>query len=307
MENNFGFYTQQATFGEKLKSFFKSPSWLNRLITINVCVYLAFLLLRIVLYLCGFLFQFSSAEVLQTLTQFLSCPADFHKLLLQPWGILTSLFVHANFWHLFFNMLMLYVIGQIFLEYLNEKHLLITYFLGGIFGNLIYMLAYNIFPVFASDLPYSYALGASGSIMAVMSVITFYRPNHEITLFLFGKLRLLYLTLIFVVIDLLSIPSGNAGGHIAHLGGILFGILYVAIIRGFINTKKMKSSFNNSQKKSKYYVSKESGRPLSDEEYNARKYQEKLKIDAILDKISQYGYDALSKEEKDFLFNYSKK
>lgn len=178
--------------------------------------------------------------------------------------------------------------------------------MGGIFGNIVYMTAYNLFPVFSADMAHSFAMGASGSVMAIMAAITAYRPNHNVSLFLLGRMKLVWIAVAFVIIDIVSIPKGNAGGHISHIGGFLFGLIYIAIMSKKFNSKWIFKR-KEKEKRTKYYVSEESGRPLSDEEYNARKHAEKLRIDAILDKISQYGYDALSKEEKDFLFHYSKK
>ena len=166
----------------------------------------------------------------------------------------------------------------------------------------------------------SYAVGASGSIMAVMAAITFYRPNYSLRLLLLGNIKLIWITLIFVAIDLISIPESNAGGHIAHIGGVVYGLLYILIYGGLMKhnftwqkprdpskTREKKERKKKKKKKDKYYVSKESGRPVSDEDYNAQKVAEQARIDSILDKISQSGYGALTTEEKDFLFHYSKK
>jgi len=266
-----------------------------------------------ILDLCGFLGQFNGDKVMDTFTMYLSCPASFTVWLHQPWSIITNLFVHSSFGHLFFNMLMLYVIGKLFLQFLSQKQLLVTYLAGGIVGNLIYMLAYNVFPVFAGALAESHAVGASGSIMAVMAAITFYQPNYKINLLFLGRIKLLWITLIFVAIDLMSIQKGNAGGHIAHLGGVIYGTVYILIYAALQknglhwSTNRAAKQRYKKTKKSKFYVSTESSRPMSDAEYNAKKVEEQAKVDRILDKISQYGYDALSSDEKDFLFKYSKK
>lgn len=305
-QNSYG-NRYQNSFFENIKAFVKNPSWLNRLIVINAGVFIFFWLLRIVMRIIGFLFQSQAVNYVDLFVRWLSCPADFTTLLHRPWSIFTALFIHANFWHLFFNMVMFYVIGRIFLEYMNEKHLLLVYFLGGIFGNLVYMAAYNIFPAFSGIVPVSYAVGASGSVMAVMAAITAYRPRHEINFLLVGRISLVALAICFIIADIISIPRGNAGGHFAHIGGFLFGLAYIASLKKRVDSYQTRKRDENAGRKAKYYVSKESGRPLSDEEYNARKHEEKMRIDAILDKISKYGYDALTAEEKDFLFHYSNK
>lgn len=289
-----------------LKNYFSISSILTKLIIINVAVYIFFLLFKVVVLLFGFLFQQSDVYQLfiQNIVHLLSCPASFDTFLHQPWSIVTSLFFHVKFWHIFFNMIMLSVIGGIFRQFIQEKHILITYILGGIFGNLLYMLAYNYFPVFNNALDAgSYAMGASGGIMAIMAAITAYHPNHKINLIFIGPVKILWVTLVFVVIDILSIQGSNAGGHLAHLGGVMYGAFSVLFYLKY-NFKFPRFKTGN-KKKMKYATSANytyNERPVSDEEYNAKKVENEKKIDLILDKISKNGYDSLSKEEKEFLF-----
>lgn len=295
---------QTPNFRMILKEFFQRRSALNLLVMINVGVYISYLLFRGIMSLIAFLMNSNINEVVMTrVIQLLSVPASFETFIFQPWSIVTSLFFHISFWHILFNMLMLVVAGRIFNQYLSEKKLLLTYLIGGIAGNLLYQIAYQTFPVFQEALPLSMAMGASGSIMAILAVITIYRPGHELFLFLIGKIKLQWIMLIFVLIDLISIPRGNAGGHIAHLGGAMYGAIYSSLL--FFHPFKIKKK----KKKQKFYTSytSSSDRPMSDEEYNTRKKEQEKKIDAILDKISKSGYEALSKEEKDFLFFASKK
>jgi membrane associated rhomboid family serine protease len=271
---------------------------------INVGVYVSYLLFRGIMSLIAFLMNSNINEVVMSrVIQLLSVPASFETFIFQPWSIVTSLFFHISFWHILFNMLMLVVAGRIFNQYLSEKKLILTYLIGGIAGNLLYQIAYQTFPVFQEALPLSMAMGASGSIMAILAAITIYRPGHELFLFLIGKIKLQWIMLIFVLIDLISIPRGNAGGHIAHLGGAMYGAIYSSLL--LFHPFKIKKK----KKKQKFYTSytSSSDRPISDEEYNTRKKEKEMKIDTILDKISKYGYEALSKEEKDFLFFASKK
>ncbi|MDL2230870.1 rhomboid family intramembrane serine protease [Bacteroidales bacterium OttesenSCG-928-L19] len=300
------FNYQRPSLGSSIKNFITNKSPLNRLIVINCAVYLVVLFLKLFASLFLFLNDYSAeGSAFQWIVNKLSCPASFQTLLYQPWSMITSLFMHADFWHIFMNMLMLYITGRIFLQYLDKRKLVITYFLGGIAGNLLYMLAYNYFPVFSESMPFSHALGASGSIMAIMAAITVYRPNHEMNLILIGRVKLYWIMIIFVIVDIISIPQGNAGGHIAHLGGVFYGAVSQIFYRHYTPKKRVKKS---KTKKQKFATSHdEHWRPMSDEEYNANKQREQEHIDKILDKISKNGYDALTKSEKDFLFNYSKK
>ncbi len=298
---------ERPSFGANVKRFITNKSPLNRFIVINAGVFLVFWLLEMLFFLFGFLMVADMEELYNTFIGKLSCPASLQILLKQPWSIVTSLFIHANLWHLLMNMLMLYITGKIFLQYLDRSKFVITYFLGGIAGNLLYIAAYQTFPVFESSLLSSHAVGASGSIMAIMAAIATYRPNHELNLILIGRIKLIWIVAIFVFIDMIGIPKGNAGGHIAHLGGVLYGFaslfFYDRIKPVFKREKKRK--IGKKRPTTSYHTSAQ--RPLRDEEYNALKAQEQQKLDEILDKISKNGYESLTKSEKDFLFNYGKR
>lgn len=130
--------------------------------------------------------------------------------------------------HILFNMLWLYWFGALFLMFFSAKHLRGAYILGGICGGLLYMAAFNIFPYFRPMVDYSFMLGASASVLAIVAATAYREPNYPIRLFLFGTIRLKYLALIVIGTDLLFITSSNAGGHIAHLGGALAGLWFAA-------------------------------------------------------------------------------
>lgn len=291
----------QKTLKERFLYFIKDKSALNRLILINSVIYLIFLVLKLILNLFGFLLNLDY-NLSETIIVLMSCPASVTSLLYHPWAIITSMFFHATFWHIFFNMFMLYVVGKIFLQYLTNRQLWITYIAGGLCGNIAYMAAYNVFPIFLDVLPNAIAMGASGAIMAIMFAIAAFRPNHQVNLLFFGRISLKWLALIFIIIDLLSISGGNAGGHISHLGGALYG----AAAALYLLYRKPNAS-KPKKKKTKFYTSNQGqGRPVSDEDFNAQKAKNEKKLDAILDKIAQNGYSSLSKEEKDFLYFYRK-
>jgi hypothetical protein len=213
-------------------------------------------------------------------------------------------------------MLWLYWFGKIFLEFLTNRQLILVYFLGGISGGLLYVLAFNFFPVFADIVPVSFALGASASVMAIVTATAFYVPNYTIQLLLIGKLKIGYLAIILFVFDFFMIPSGNAGGHIAHIGGAIFGVVYIYIYRTYHKSNqpfiresifdKFETWFNKS-KKNTYSSGGYTGRPMSDDDFNKQKRENQQKIDSILEKISKGGYDSLTREEKDILFRTSGK
>jgi len=225
---------------------------------------------------------------------------------MMPWTLLTYMFFHIDIWHILFNMLWFYWFGKIFLDYLSGKKLLLVYILGGISGGLLYILTFNVFPVFSSMLPKSYALGASAAVMAVVTAISFYVPNYSLNLLFIGKVKIIYLAIILFIFDFFMIPAGNSGGHLAHIGGALFGFLYIQ----FLPAGKIKFFNNLFTRKRKQYSAYSTGgtsRPLTDEDYNLQKAERQKHTDEILEKISKGGYDSLSKEEKEFLFKSSSK
>ncbi len=304
-------YKQPSNFFDEVKHFFKEGSGLSVLILVNVSVWIFIQILKVILFFLNYPVDATAGKlVLHTL----ALPAFFPYLVSRPWTIVSYMFLHVDFWHILFNMLWLYWFGRIFLEFLSSRLLVSIYFLGGITGGLVYILAFNVFPVFAGIVPDAYALGASASVMAIVTAISFYVPGYTIQLFLFGRIRILYLAIILFVIDFFMIPSGNPGGHIAHLGGALFGFVCIQIVK--VSKKSVSgrtsfpffSVFNKFRKqKSAYMAPDYSERPVSDEEYNLKKKKIQEKVDEILEKISKGGYDSLTKAEKEFLFKTSNK
>ena len=290
--------------GQGIKVFFASRTALSRLMFINIVVFLLMIVVRWGISSISFLFNLD-LNFARWAATYLDFPADYTSLLFHPWTMVTSLFIHDGFWHIFFNMFILYVAGRMFLQYLSQKQLVATYFIGGIVGNLFFLGAYNLFPVFAPTVSNATCVGASGAIMAILLAVTVYRPNHRLNLILVGQTTLKIVAICFVAIDLLSITGGNAGGHFAHLGGALYGT-----VAGFFYLKGnpfRKVVFEkNSRKGYRAPGGNTIDRPLSDTDYNARKRQDEARVDKILDKISKSGYDALTKEERDFLYNYKR-
>jgi membrane associated rhomboid family serine protease len=219
------------------------------------------------------------------------------------------MFYHEEVMHILFNLLWLFWFGKIFLEYLDEKKLVSLYILGGLSGASLFILFFNIFPVFQSQIG-APMLGASASIMAIVFAISFYVPNYELNLFLFGRIKLKYIAIAMVIIDIVMMRHENAGGHIAHLGGALYGYFYIVQYRRGKNIARGYDTIGESIRglfKPKKKMNVSYRRRTADEyEYNKSKLDKQKEIDRILDKIAKGGYDNLSKEEKDFLFRSSK-
>lgn len=287
---------------DEIKKSFKSGSALTKLIYINLAVFLAVKIISVFITLLQLNTTFSFVN-------WLAVPADINNLIFKPWTIFTYMFLHQDFLHILFNMLWLYWFGLIFLSYFDEKKLLSVYIAGGLSGALLYILAFNVFPLFTQVVPISYALGASASVIAIVIAVSVYAPNHTIHLMFLGPVKLKYIAVVTIIIDILSIASSNAGGHIAHLGGALFGYLYISQMKKGHNITKgfdrvMDKIFSWFKPRQKFKVTYK--RPVDDIEYNKSKAEQQKEIDKILDKIAKSGYDSLSKAEKEILFKNGK-
>jgi membrane associated rhomboid family serine protease len=289
---------------EEIKQSFKAGSNLIRLIYINLGVFIVIKLIQVFFFLLNFQTGFVGAVIHQ-----LAVPANIQSLLTKPWTIFTYMFLHEGFLHILFNILWLYWFGRIFMEYLDGRKLLSIYILGGFSGAFLYIFAFNVFPVFENILPVSIALGASASVLAIVIAISVYVPNYTIYLLFLGPVKLKYIALFTIILDVISIAGSNAGGHIAHLGGAMFGWFYISqyrkgrdISKGFGKIMDLVFSFFKPSKKMKVTYKK----TATDFEYNKHKAKNQEVIDRILEKISRSGYDSLSKEEKEILFRQSK-
>jgi membrane associated rhomboid family serine protease len=310
-------YQNQADVNPFTK-FLQSRSSLVYLIGTNVAIWIIIFLLRLVEFLFtkdNMLVQGSGLTPwVNALVNWLAIPASLHLLALKPFTIFTYMFLHVEFMHILFNMLWLFWFGQIFLQFLSGKQLLATYIFGGLAGALIFVAAFNFFPVFEQSLPSSIALGASASVMAIVVCISFFVPDYTVHLILIGPIKIKYIAIFFLVMDVAMIQSGNAGGHFAHLGGALWGFSYVKILKNGFDPSLIFSyewisvfDINNKSRKTKFKKVHVASKPVNDDEYNRQRAAKQQQIDLILEKISRSGYSSLTKEEKEFLFNSSNK
>ena len=240
--------------------------------------------------------------------------ADFLGLITKPWGLITSIFSHFEFMHFLFNMLFLFFAGQLYEQLFGGKKLLNIYILGGIAGGILEIVAHELFPALSNS--QSIVVGASGSIMAIFIAAAMYRPNTKIMLFGILPIRIIVLAGIYFIYDLLSLGMPDGTAHFAHIGGGIIGVISVKtmdkpnnILTRFARfTDKIFAIFKRDFfKKNNTLNVERGGRPLTDEEYIARKKENQAKTDAILDKISKSGYESLTSKEKEFLFKQSNK
>jgi membrane associated rhomboid family serine protease len=275
----------------------KSDSKLSLLIGINVVVYLG---INIVAVIEQLFTGFGNSAVLAYTNEYLLLPAYLPKLLYRFWTPFTYMFMHAGIFHILFNMLWLYWMGQIFEEYLGNKRTIGLYLFGGLAGGLLFVACYNLVPAFTNvnAAANGVVVGASASVMAIIIATATLLPNYAIQLILIGPVKLKWIALFYIVIDFLGIASANAGGEIAHLGGALFGFIYIKQVqRGHDWIESINKLF---VPKAKMKVVSHSG-PLR----KASGVPRQEDVDRILDKISGSGYDSLTKQEKETLFRAS--
>lgn len=281
---------------------FKNGNMLNRLIFINLGVFVVIEILSV------FFFLFNQPTF--TFKEFLALPANLLTVASKPWTIVSYMFIHDGFIHLIFNILWLYFGGSIFLKYLSNKQIVSTYVLGGLMGGLFYILAYNYFPVFSQIRSNSMAIGASASVLAILVAIATYVPNYSVNLTLIGSLKLKHIALFTIILDLILIPKGNAGGHIAHLGGACYGFFFSQQLQKGKDISKRFDHFMDyiaSFFKQKSPLKTAYKRPKTDDQWREQKSVQQKQINTILDKIAKSGYESLNKEEKEILFKASKK
>jgi membrane associated rhomboid family serine protease len=280
-----------------------------RLLMINAGIYLLINLL----FMLDTLFMTNGvfAEIVNSLFVLPHSVMDF---LFRPWTLFTYMFAHFDLIHILGNMIFLYLGGNLFRHFLGEKRLFYTYLAGGIAGAAIQLIANETIPFFM-ERSSTGMIGASASVMAVFMAVSFYRPQTEVHLFGVFAVRLIVLALVFLGLDFINLTAHDNVGHLAHLGGALLGYLSIQQVHSpsnFMNRFEkfgeriyliVAGKFRREPKMKVYRNPKPTGRAKSDADFLAEKKANQERIDAILDKISKKGYESLSKEEKQFLFN----
>ncbi len=272
---------------------YNQGSIVEKLIYINIAVFIITFLSNSF----GYLFQSNSNIIME----WFAMPSSIDYLLSRPWTIISYGFLHGGFFHLLSNLIVLYYIGNLFLEYFTSKQLLSFYLYGTAFGGLLYIVSYSVFPVLQQT--NASLVGASAAVMAIFIGIATYIPNYEIHIRFIGFVKLWKLAGIFLLLDVIQIPGGNAGGHLAHLGGALFGFIYVTQIRNVTLSISIKNPFSTIfSRKSKLKTVYKSKHKAPQKTSKTNQQQ----IDNILDKISKSGYDSLNQAEKNILFKQGK-
>jgi membrane associated rhomboid family serine protease len=275
----------------------------KKLILINIVVFMTIHVVKLVSWaVSGSLAQ---AEI----ERLLYLPADLGQLVFKPWSLITYMFAHQGFFHILFNMLWLWYLGTLFQDYLGTAKLLKVYFWGGIAGAFFFILFMNILPVLSNSAAFGFPLlGASASVLAVVTAVATLIPDYSIRFFFFD-VKLKYIAIGAAVISLFSIPYSNAGGNLAHLGGILFGFLYIKQIQNHTILDSMSDIISNGF--NRVFGKKKDEKRIYKSYTIYMKTENDLKpnqddVDAILDKINHSGYESLSSQEKEVLYKASR-
>lgn len=295
---------------EDFKSKLRNGNPITRLILINVAVFLFVSIFRIISFLSGESGIFLAIE--DFIKSNLALPLSFNGLIYKPWTLITYMFTHFSLMHIFWNLITLYWFGELFINYTSSKKLIPLYLLGGIIGGLISIILITIVPPFQAFIG-APMIGASAGATAIIVATATLIPNVNMNMMFIGPVKLLYVALFVIFIDVLSVASyNNVGGNLSHLGGALMGFIFIIQYKKGIDLSKGITKFFDwtsglfkSGPKSKMKVAYK--RKVSDEEYNYNKKVEQETIDKILDKISKSGYESLSKTEKEILFKASGK
>ena len=291
---------QRRNLTEELKHQFSNGTMTNRLIIANVAVFLLIIIVQAI----G---KIAETDLYPIINLIFSLEASVHGLVTMPWGLFTSIFTHFDIYHILFNMIFLYFAGNMYERSFSANKLLLVYIFGGLLGGLFEVISGSfLFPENGAH----HVIGASGSVMAIFTALAFYSPNTKVLLFGLLPVRLFVLALFFLASDLIGLGNQDDNvAHFAHIGGAFFGFLAVQNLNNskniLIRIEKLVIAIQKRfKKKPKMYYTR-SDQHKTDEQYNTEKKKKQQKTDAILDKISKSGYDSLSKEEKDFLFNQS--
>jgi len=281
------------------------------LIAINLVVFVFFKFIY-VLYFFGNEEAVARTTYAADFTRNIALPSVFSTFLQKPWTLITHMFYHEDIWHIISNMLWLWAFGYIMQDLTGSRKLIPVFIYGGIAGGIAFLLSFNLIPAFRAT-P-GFALGASAGIMAIAIATTMIAPGYRIFPMLNGGIPLWVLTMIFLIIDLATIPGTNSGGHIAHLAGAFAGFLFIYTLRrGYDGSEWMNNLYDwfnglfdparparaRQIKHELFYRAKKTP-------YTKRPNLTQQKVDEILDKINQKGYSHLTEEEKELLKRASK-
>ena len=283
---------------DDLKLQYRTGGMVQKLLFWNIGLFVLATFVDVVLKFSGFAFSYFDYVALSSNTI---------VFITKPWTILTFNFFHAGVFHLIFNVLVLHFSGRLFNTYFTDKQLFGVYLLGGVFSGLTFIVLYFVLG------KVSLLVGASGAIMALLMATATYAPFMLLRIPLLGVVKLWHVAFFILVMDLIQLPLENMGGHLAHFGGALFGFIYIKLLQKGVDMTKPISMFLDQlatvfkpKPKTPFRKVHRNTEKKSVHSSGQNTDMTQKQIDEILDKISQSGYDCLSKEEKEFLFKAGK-
>lgn len=300
-----------------LKREFRQGNMVTRIILINIAIFVAINLVKLVLVASN---AGEVPEIYRTILHGLSISDNWWHNITHPWAVITSMFLHEGFWHILWNMLFLYWFGRIIGDFIGDNKIFPLYLLGGLAGGLAFFAAANLLPMFTASA--YFAMGASGAVMAIVVAAGTLAPDYQMRLILFGNVKLKYIVLVVLIMDLVSIANNiNTGGHFAHLGGAFFGWYFIYSLRQGADLSKPINQYADRfldwlygrektrvREKVSLRTVKGGKNPMqTTTQTKQRPVDLQERVDQILDKIRETGYESLTDEEKETLFQASKK
>lgn len=274
---------------EEIKKRIQKASIIDKFIYINLFIFVLVFVINS--------FQFLNNSSTNFIIDYFALSKNSNDFWSKPYTFITYGFLHIGFIHLLFNLIALFYLGNLFVQFFSDKKFIIYYIVGSIFGGIFFVMSYLYFPALKNS--QGILIGASAGISALLVGLTTYTPNYEINLRFIGYVKLWVLTLIYLILTIAFIPNGNAGGQISHLGGAVVGFMLT-----YYYSNQKNNLRSNSNLKTVYKAKEKS------DDFGLSTHQKKIikqrKIDTILDKISKSGYESLSQKERDFLTNVNK-
>ncbi len=290
----------------RLHARFRASTMPVKLIIVNIVLFVAMRLAAI-----AGLFS-SDPDIVATILSFVQLPSSLPMLLSRPWTLISYMFAQYDLLHLLFNLLWLYWFGIILSAITPPRRLLALYLLGGLGGALLFLLSYNLLPYFAHHI--GMLIGSSAAVMAIVTASAILMPDFRMNLLFIGPVKLKWIAIASIALVILGVSGSNAGGEIAHIGGILTGTVYALNLKkGRDITTPIVKIFDvmtsiKIKKAPKYTPKTEYSRPSSSARHSASEPDDndRAELDSILDKIKKSGYAGLTAEERKRLFDISR-
>jgi len=295
---------------------FRFGNRVTQIILVNIAVFITFGIARIILR--------PGSDMYAAVIQFFEISDSWLHNLTHPWVLISYGFLHEGFWHIIWNMLLFYWFGRIVGDLIGNQRVLPIYLWGVLLGGLTFWLTALVWP--SNGLGTTYMLGASAGVMATVLAAAVTAPEYAVRLPLLGEVRIKYIALFMVLLDILAFGNAgvsNQGGHFAHLGGAFMGYFFVVQLRNgndmaepinriFESIRSFFLGFGGSNKKRPkptlaYKASAKSKGGKGNNSTKANEPDQQERLDVILEKIKAKGIDSLSPEERDFLSIASRK